>query len=194
VTGPRRHLVLVRHGESAWNAERRLQGQAEAPLSDAGRALARALAAALDALGDVGLVSSDLERARDTAALAGRAAPELDPRWRERALGEWTGLLEDELPDGHLRAFRQDDRVPPTGEPWAAFQDRVGAAIDELDARGGSWLVFTHGGCIRAAVAHLTRAAPRPVAGPGNATLTTFELAPRRRLLGFSVSPSTGGE
>jgi broad specificity phosphatase PhoE len=191
---PRRSLVLVRHGESSWNAERRLQGQAEAPLSELGRDQARALARPLAALGTFGAVASDLSRARDTAALAGHPGPELDARWRERGLGEWTGLLEDELPDGCLRAFREDDEVPPSGEAWAAFEARVGAAIEDLDARGGCWLVFTHGGCVRAAVAHLTGAEPQAVAGPGNATLTTFELAPRRRLRGFSVRPGTADD
>ena len=185
---PPTYLFLVRHGESAWNAEARLQGQADPPLSDAGRAQARALAAPLAALAPDGVVVSDLERARETAELAGFPGAEVDPRWRERGVGEWTGMLEADLPPGDLRAFRDRDHVPPTGEAWPAFQARVGAAIDELDGRGGTWMVFTHGGCARAAVAHLTHADPKAVAGPANASLMRFELAPRRRLLAFSVT------
>jgi broad specificity phosphatase PhoE len=187
-----RHLFLVRHGESAWNAQARLQGQADPPLSQAGRDQARALEPWLARLAPAGVVASDLQRARDTAGLAGHPDAELDQRWRERGVGEWTGLLESALPPGDLRAFRDHDRVPPTGEAWPGFEARVGAAIDELDARGGSWLVFTHGGCVRAAVVHMTGADPRAVAGPANASLTRFELAPRRRLLTFSVSAPGG--
>ena len=81
-------LFLVRHGESAWNAEGRLQGQAQAPLSDRGRDQARALR-----LPQLPAVSSDLERAVETAALAGFPDAPTDARWRERydAVGteEW---------------------------------------------------------------------------------------------------------
>jgi broad specificity phosphatase PhoE len=196
LTFPGRHLFLVRHGESAWNAEARLQGQADPPLSEAGRAQARALASWLAATvpRDAGAVVSDLQRARDTAELAGHPAAEVDADWRERGVGEWTGMLEAELPPGELRAFRDRDHVPPTGEAWPAFQARVGAAIDALDTRGGDWVVFTHGGCVRAAVAHLTGADPKTIAGPANASLTRFEIAPRRRLLAFSVSAPGGQE
>lgn len=186
------HLFLIRHGESAWNAEQRLQGQADAPLSDAGRDEARALAASLAVLPPARVVTSDLERARETAELAGFGGGEPDPRWRERGLGAWEGMLEADVPPAELAAFRRAGQVPPGGEAWDAFQARVAGAVEELAARGGSWLVFTHGGCVRAAVAHLTGADARTVAGPANASLTLLELAPRRRLLVFNWTPEPG--
>ena len=185
-------LVLVRHGESSWNAGRRLQGQADAQLSDRGREQARALRPVLADLPAVQVVSSDLSRALATAELAGHAAPLTDRRWRERHMGDWTGHYESEIPDDRMTAFRHDDLVPPKAETFADVQARVGAAIDDLAGRGGSWLVFTHGGPVRAAVAHVTGADHRAVAGPGNTSITVFELAPKRRLLTFNWAHDAG--
>ena len=180
--------MLVRHGESAWNASARLQGQADAPLSDLGKAQAVALQLTLVRLGSAGAVASDLSRARLTAELAGHPEAEPDPRWRERDMGDWTGRYETEIPAAEMDEFRHGDLVPPDGESFAQVQARVGEAIEELTARGGTWLVFTHGGPVRAAVAHVTGADGRAVAGPSNASLTLLELAPRRRLLTFNWS------
>lgn len=188
-----RHLVLVRHGESAWNAEHRLQGQADAPLSERGREQARALVATLAELPPMGVVTSDLSRARDTAQLAGFGDAEPDPRWRERGLGVWEGRLEAEVDPAGMRHFRRTDDPPEGGERWAGLEARVGAAIADLAARGGSWLVFTHGGCVRAAVAHLTGADHRTVAGPANASLTVLEHRSRWRLRAFNWFPAEGG-
>jgi glucosyl-3-phosphoglycerate phosphatase len=184
--------VLVRHGESAWNAINRLQGQADAPLSDLGREQARALRHTLAALPDLGTATSDLSRARDTAILAGYDGAEEDVRWRERSLGVWEGHLEAEVPADELTAFREGEHVPEGGESWAELQARVGAAVENLATRG-SWLVFTHGGCVRAAVAHLTGADHRTIVGPANTSITVLELGRRRRVLAFNWSPTSDG-
>ena len=186
-------IVLDRHGESAWNAESRLQGQADAPLSDLGRDQALGLRAALRDLPPMAVVASDLSRARDTAALAGHADAEPDARWRERGLGEWEGRLEGDIDRDALRAFRRTDVPPAGGELWPDFQARVGAALDDLAGRGGAWLVFTHGGCVRAAVAHLTGADHRTVAGPANASLTVLQARGRRRMIAFNWTAAEGG-
>ena len=184
-------LVLIRHGESVWNAERRLQGQADPPLSDAGRAEARALAPLLEHLPRDGVVASDLLRARETAELAGLGRPETDPAWRETDLGAWTARLEADVGAEQLGAFRAGTLVPPGAEGWPAFLVRIGEAVEALGRRGGTWLVVTHGGCVRAAVAHVTGASIEAFAGPSNTSLTVVELAPRRRLL---VLNRTSGE
>ena len=181
-------LVLVRHGESAWNAERRLQGQSDAPLSDTGRAQGERLRAVLDGMAVDGAVSSDLSRAHETATLAGFDGIRRDPRWREFDLGEWSGRLEADVPPEELAAFRRAALVPPGGESWPLFAARVAAAVEELSRAGGTWVVFTHGGAVRAAVAHVTGARPETVAGPANTSLTLVELMPRRRLLTFNWS------
>jgi probable phosphoglycerate mutase len=187
------HIVLVRHGESAWNAIGRLQGQADAPLSERGREQARALRDTLAALPPMGLITSDLSRARDTGVLAGFDGAEEDARWRERSLGVWEGRIETDVPADELRAFRERDHVPAGGEHWAELQARVGAALEELAGRGGSSLVFTHGGCVRAAVAYLTGADPSTIAGPGNTSLTLLEIGRRRRVQAFNWTASSDG-
>ncbi len=186
------HLFLVRHGESAYNAEGRIQGQADAPLTAAGREQATTIADLVAGLPADGVVASDLQRARDTAVLAGRAAHELDPRWRERGMGEWQDVLEADVGAARLRPFRLGELVPPQGETIPAFVARIGGAVDELRERGGSWVVFTHGGCVRAAVAHLTGADFNALAGPTNVSLTTLELAPRHRVLTYNWSREGG--
>ncbi len=185
-------LILVRHGESAWNAEHRLQGQADPPLSDRGRDQARALREVLPALGVEQAVASDLVRARETAALAGFDLLPTDARWREIDIGAWTARYAAEVPPERLAAWRQGDYAPDGGETWSRFQDRVGGAVDELRRAGGRWLVVTHGGCVRAATSHVTGAPATALAGPANASVTLLELAPQPRLLAYNRAQDAG--
>lgn len=187
-------LFLVRHGESEWNAAGRLQGQADPALSTAGREQARALRTALEGVPAAAVVTSDLARARDTAALAGHEEAPTDLRWRERSLGDWETFLEREVASPEqMAAFRAGELVPPGGESWPEFQARVADAAEELEAAGGDRLVFTHGGCVRAAVSHFTGADWRAVAGPANASLTVLRIGKRRRMLAFNWTPAVPG-
>src|SRR5215218_1994878 len=93
----RDRLILVRHGESTWNAEERLQGQLDPPLSERGRDQSRALAGVLDGMPDDRVVCSDLGRARETAELLGLRPARLDARWREIDVGEWGGRTAAEI-------------------------------------------------------------------------------------------------
>ncbi len=179
-------LFLVRHGESAWNAENRLQGQADAPLSALGREQARALR-----LPRLPAVGSDLERARETAELAGFPDVPVDPRWRERGLGEWETHLESEVATkDDMARFRTGALVPPGGETWDAFQARV---ADAAAAVTGDCLVFTHGGCVRALVAAITGADYRTVAGPANTSVTVVRTGQHPRMLAFNWTPEMPG-
>lgn len=186
-------LVIVRHGESTWNAEERLQGQLDPPLSDRGREQARALGAAADlrAFPPERVVCSDLSRARETAELLGVTPGRFDPRWREIDIGEWGGRTAAEIDaqGGGLTNWRGGPRTAPDGEPWSAFAARVAGAFDELATAGGSWLVVSHGGCVRAACAHVTGADHLRLGSPGNASTTTFELGERPRLLTYGWLP-----
>ena len=126
-------MLIVRHGQSTWNADGRWQGQADPPLSALGEAQARAAA---DALPDVDLVvASDLARARETAEIIVTARQldgvRLDARLRERDSGDWTGYTREEielawpgwLDAGRLPAnFEQSERVAArvTEAVWAA--------------------------------------------------------------------------
>ena len=184
-------LLLVRHGESTWNAEHRLQGQADPPLSELGREQAVALQPFLDAIPERRL-SSDLTRAVQTAELLGLAGPPTDRRWREIDLGGWAGHTLDELDPDRVAAWQRGEYFPR--ETWSQLQARVGAAADEL--RGEDAVVVTHGGCIRAATAHLTGADPRSLAPPANASLTVIEHGERVRLQAYGLrapGPETPG-
>src|SRR5437868_5329919 len=93
-------LFLVRHGESTWNWERRVQGQHDPPLSKRGRQQARELAAKLAGHPLAGFYSSDLSRARETAEPLAESLgrePALLPGLREIALGQWEGKTREEL-------------------------------------------------------------------------------------------------
>ena len=187
-------LILIRHGESTWNAEHRLQGQADPPLSELGREQTAALAPFLDGLGGARAVTSDLARARDTAVLLSLDGAVPEPRWREIDLGLWSGKRLDELDPGQVASWRRGVLVPPAGEMWPQFQTRVAAVVAEL--AGGDAVVVTHGGCIRAACAHLTGADPRALAPPANASVTILEVGDRVRLHAYGLrapGPETPG-
>jgi probable phosphoglycerate mutase len=186
-------LIIVRHGESTWNAEERLQGQLDPPLSERGREQARALAAAFDFSGypPERVVCSDLSRARETAELLGVEPGRYDPRWREIDIGEWGGrtAAEVDAEGSGLTNWRGGPRTAPDGEPWPDFAARVSGAADELAAAGGSWLVVSHGGCVRVLCAHITGADHLRLGSPGNASATTFELGERPRLMSYGWVP-----
>jgi len=143
-------ILLVRHGQSTWNAAGRWQGQADPPLSELGVAQAETAAAAIEHLDAVW--SSDLQRADHTArALASPHGLSVttDPRVRERAAGPWTGLTRDEIEaqfPGHLA----DGRRPEGYEDDASLAARAFAALREWAALldGGIAAVVTHGGVI----------------------------------------------
>jgi glucosyl-3-phosphoglycerate phosphatase len=182
-------IILVRHGQSTHNAQARLQGQADPPLSDAGRAEAELLKAALPAFEPDRVITSDLQRAAQTAALLGYPDARRDPRFREIDVGSWEGRPLADFPAGPDPAWRGGSMHAPDGESWAAFQARVGGALDELVATGESWLVVCHGGVVRASLSHVTGADPQRVAGPANASVTTVRLSDRPQLESYGWVP-----
>lgn len=153
------HLVLVRHGETDWNREHRLQGWSDPPLNVTGRGQARALAEALrDDSFDV-LVTSDLRRAAETAEIVGAALgiPVVhDAAFREVDLGSWSGRLRHEI-EGLER---------PDGETRDQLRDRVVAAVVRIatDHVGKRVLVVSHGGSLRSLEEHATGIRGRPLA------------------------------
>jgi probable phosphoglycerate mutase len=146
-------LLLVRHGESEWNAEGRWQGHADPPLSHFGRRQAEDAAASVAGV-DV-VASSDLQRARLTATiLAERCDLPLldpDPDLRERAAGPWEGLTRAEIERG-WPGWLADDRRPEGFEVDEHLLTRTTEALHRLAASrpSVSVLVVTHGGVIRA--------------------------------------------
>ncbi|HET6550870.1 MAG TPA: histidine phosphatase family protein [Solirubrobacter sp.] len=183
-------LILVRHGQSTYNAQERLQGQADPPLSELGRREVAALAAALPAFDGARVLTSDLRRARETAALLGYPDARPDPRWREIDVGSWAGRPISDFPSGSEPAWRGGPLAAPDGETWPELQARVGAAVDALVADGGAWLVVCHGGVVRAALSHVTGADAQRVAGPANASVTVLRTGSPPRLETYGWTPS----
>jgi broad specificity phosphatase PhoE len=155
-------LLLVRHGQSTWNHEHRIQGQLDPPLSDEGRRQAAQLGRRLAGRVFAGFYSSDLKRASETAGLIAEVvgiAPSPMPELREIYLGEWEGLHTDDLGARFPQAWASWSQEPdwdlvPGGEGSAVFEARVAAAIDSLFKRHeqGDVLVVTHGGVIQVAL------------------------------------------
>jgi probable phosphoglycerate mutase len=147
-------LLVVRHGQSVWNAERRWQGRADPPLSELGR---RQAAAAEPGDVDV-VVTSPLRRAHETAeilaAATGAPLAEVHADLQERAAGEWTGLTRAEIARRYPGA-PGSGRRPPGYEPDADVRARVERRFHDLASRhrGRNVLVVTHGGVIGVAAA-----------------------------------------
>jgi probable phosphoglycerate mutase len=164
--------MLVRHGQSTWNREHRIQGQLDPPLSAEGRRQAELVGRRLAGHRFEAFYASDLKRAWETAQAIGAAIgldPEPAPGLREIYLGDWEGLRTDELaerfPDAWARWNEEPDwDVVPGGEGAEPFERRVAAALDAIFERHvrGDVVVVTHGGVIQVA---LHRVVGRPSHG-----------------------------
>jgi len=146
-------LLVVRHGQTAANAAGQLLGRADVPLTETGREQAAALAAAVGPVDRV--ISSPLQRARDTAAAFGQHV-EVDDRWTELDYGVYDELALGDVPAEMWQKWRGDaEFAPPEGESLASVGRRVRAACDDL-ATGASEsvvVVVSHVSPIKAAVA-----------------------------------------
>jgi broad specificity phosphatase PhoE len=165
--------LLIRHGQSEWNADGRWQGQADPPLTDLGRHQAAHAARNLGVVDAI--VASDLQRASETAVIISEALGVgpvvVEPGLRERDAGEWSGLTRAEIERdwpgyldapgaGRHTAFAGESvgqpsaerRRPPSWEPDEQLLERVLGALGRVHelAPGGEVIVVTHGGVIYA--------------------------------------------
>ena len=156
------YVALIRHAPTAWNAEGRVLGQADPPLSAEGAARAgqwqlppdlRALAAE----GQLRWATSPLQRAVETARVLGAVAPVVEPRLAEQDWGEWTGQPRARV--AAPAAGARWEAAAPGGESPARVLARVRAWLDELAPGDGpaTWAAVTHTGVIRAVVAAALR-------------------------------------
>lgn len=151
------HLILMRHGETDWNAQGRLQGHRDIPLNAVGVAQAAAAAPSVAALAPQVILSSDLSRARSTAAevatLTGLVVAS-DARLRETSMGRWEGLTRDDVTagwPGEWEKWRATSahNSPPEGESRWEVAGRAGQVVDELDSTDcARALLVAHGGLI----------------------------------------------
>ncbi|WP_190142043.1 histidine phosphatase family protein [Streptomyces platensis] len=164
-SGQGRRIVLWRHGQTAWNLERRFQGSTDIELTEAGVAQARRAARLLAALGPDAIIASDLQRAaataRELAALT-RLDVTHDEALRETYAGSWQGLTHDEILARHGEQYSAWKRGEPVrrggGELETEVADRAAPVVlnhaDKLP-ENGTLVVVSHGGTIRTTIGRL---------------------------------------
>ncbi len=160
-----RRLIMLRHGQTEWNASDRMQGQIDTELSELGRRQAKDIARDLSDCGAIRIVSSDLKRAHDTAIAVGDSIGlpvTTDPRLRETSLGDWEGLTHievDAMAPGARVAWRMDASwTPPGGESKLEVGRRALPVVHELFTERADWpgrtiILVAHGGLIAALTA-----------------------------------------
>ena len=201
-----RRLILLRHGQTDYNVTGRMQGHLDSVLTAVGHEQAATAAPVLAALEPDRVVSSDLQRAVDTAEVVGAAcglAVKFDARLRETHLGDWQGCTVPEIDvdyPGAIAAWRSDPTwAPPGGESRVDVVARSRPVVDELDVEfadsdgPSTVLLVAHGGLIAGLVTGLMEL-PTEVwpsfGGLGNcrwAVLARREDHPRWRLAGYNV-------
>lgn len=169
-------LILVRHGETDWNREGRLQGGQDIPLNLLGRDQAAEAAARLKALepgfADLDYICSPMQRARETMDILRRdlALPpgsyDVDDRLRELTFGAWEGftwrdIRKAEREQAHLRERDKWGFVPPGGESYRMLAERVRPVLEGLKRET---VVVSHGGVARAVLALVGAVAPQKAA------------------------------
>jgi broad specificity phosphatase PhoE len=169
-------LYFIRHGETDWNTEARLQGQCDVPLNPLGYVQAEEaggrLRGLVPAYGELDYVASPLSRARDTmerlrAALGlTPAAYRLDDRLKELSFGSWEGLTWREIRarEANMATVRARDKwtfVPPGGESYAMLAERVAPALADLS---GDAVIVSHGGVARVLLHLLAKMPPHRAA------------------------------
>jgi probable phosphoglycerate mutase len=183
-TQPNTTLLVIRHGETVWNIEHRYQGHGDSPLTETGRSQVSALGRRMRGLPFDTLISSDLGRTRETAAIiadyTGHAVA-LDSRLRERNYGVLEGMTVPEIKAAHPKVLDRlntddPDYVVPQGESHRQHYQRNIAFIEELLAQksGAKVAVVAHGGVLESIfryVAHMPLEQPRCFISP-NASLT----------------------
>jgi 2,3-bisphosphoglycerate-dependent phosphoglycerate mutase len=204
------YVTFLRHGESVGNQENRFQGQADFPLTEQGRAQARALAAQWQAekVTFDQCLSSPLLRAKETAEIISAALNvplETDPLWMEMDNGRLAGLRDDEIDWDEPKFLTPYTRIGETGESRLEVYLRAGRAIQSiLDRAPGRYLVVSHGGILNMAMYSVMSIAPQAHHnGPRfwfrNTTFADFAYDPEWhnwRLLRFDRShwPVTSGQ
>lgn len=189
-----RRLIMLRHGQTTYNASHRMQGHLDTELSDLGRDQARRAAGLLAQFDVVRVISSDLSRAAETAAIVGRrlgVEVECDARLRETHLGDWQGCTGEEVDrdfPGARALWRHDARwAPPGGESRLEVAQRAEPVVAELMSSWPAWenhtlLLVAHGGAISALTGKLLDLSAEQyplLSGLGNAGWVQLTARPR---------------
>ncbi|GAA0990421.1 histidine phosphatase family protein [Acrocarpospora macrocephala] len=181
-----RRIVCLRHGQTRWNVEHRFQGHTDIPLDEVGVAQAARAASLLAALKPTMIVSSDLQRAHQTALPLARLTGltvTVDKELRERGGGDWEGLTREEIRAGWPAEFKS--WRAPNGESVTDVAHRVNVAVRRWAAslaEDGLLVVASHGAAIRLGIAALLDL-PEPLwpilGGLGNCSWSILEESSR---------------
>ena len=196
-------MILVRHGQTAWNAQQKYQGHTDIPLDTTGRQQAARVADYLCGRESIAaLYSSDLSRARETAEIIGRRIDfpvKVDRRLRELNFGVWEGLTFNEVyrdyPKEFDTWFQHTARFKvPGGESFQDLLHRSLEALNEIAALySGTVAVATHGGVIMALLYHLNVASDLWQTGVKPGSISYFEFSPGGIQAGeVGLEPITG--
>lgn len=189
-----RRLLLVRHGETSWNATGKLQGQEDIPLSEKGLEQSKSLRPFLGRYTISNVVSSDLQRAYQTAQALGFETARLEPRLREAKLGVWEGVEKSHLRKTSCEdyiAWREGRFTPEGGESFQHLCERLKTVVNELPNTDETTLLVTHGGVVRAALASLLNIQPSMIIPAGPASLTVISLDGKPRLEHYNLTAYT---
>jgi probable phosphoglycerate mutase len=163
VTNSTTTVILVRHGQSTWNAAGRWQGQGDPPLSDKGREQAGIVARRLLREPVAAIYASDLLRAAETAEIIGQTLglrPQPEPRLRELNVGAWSGLTIQEIAERfpeQFAAWQNHEHIRAGGgEMFQEMQQRAAEALEEIAGthQGQTVCLVTHGGIVFALRGH----------------------------------------
>ncbi|MBC7701838.1 histidine phosphatase family protein [Aquabacterium sp.] len=200
-------LLVIRHGETAWNLESRIQGHTDIPLNEHGRWQAERLALALSDEGLDAIYASDLQRARDTGQAVARATGlelQLDQGLRERNFGRLEGMTQNQValqwPDEGRRWRERDPTYgPEAGETLQVFYQRCIDTAERLARShpGQAVALVAHGGvldCFYRAANHIPLQAPRTWT-IGNVSINRLLYSPEGfSLLGWADTRHLDGE
>lgn len=146
-------IYIVRHGETDWNAKKKMQGHTNTSLNNTGRAQAEALSKEVTKLDINCIISSDLSRARETAEIINKEIGLdiiVDKRIRERCFGDFEGRVYDKITEQEWKKFNENPKTY-NAETRKELFDRAKEFLGELKAnKSGNVLVVTHGGTMKA--------------------------------------------
>jgi len=205
-TGMKQTLLFIRHGQTTWNVEHRLPGQLPGvALTDTGRQQAARLADALTVLPISAIISSPLERARDTAEIIAQPYKldiQFDPDLMDIDLGRWSGQIFDELSknDPDWKAFVRDPSVGPEGvETFPQVQERAVTAVErwrKQESIGAYPAFVAHADIVKLLIAHYTgleaRRAGSLMIDNASVSLVELDSEQRPRVLAIGWNPQPG--
>lgn len=185
-------LLLVRHGQTPWTLQNRLQGQTDIPLNRTGREQVEALRPYVEEFAPDAVLASPARRAAQTARILSQRHPVYEDRLKEADLGQWEGRTAEQIGADYL-AWRNGTVLPPGAEPREAVVERVMSCLQEAASAPGNVLIATHGGVIRTALESLVGLRTDRIVPVAAASLTVVDVITgqlsRARLRHYNLSP-----